>query len=971
MRIFPLSLAVVAALCFVDFADAETEFSPQHIEFFEKSVRPVLVKRCVGCHGSEKQEAGLRLDARSAVLKGSDSGEVVISGKPEESDLVHAIKYETSEMPPTEQLPPAEIAAIEKWVKLGLPWPEEAVPVAPLSFDQRLTNDQLHHWSYQPIQDPAPPAVDGGWAQNEIDHFVQRRLEDSGLSPSEKASRHTLIRRATFDLTGLPPTPQEVEAFEKDQSPNAFEKVIDRLLASPQYGVKWGRNWLDVARYSDTRGYLNDGQDRRFPYAHAYRDYVIDSFNQDTPYNEFIKEQLAADFFAQEGDRRLAGLGLIRIGRQFLKHQDTIDDRIDVVTRGILGLTVSCARCHDHKYDAINMADYYGLYGVFDQIDETMPLVGPIDSDPQYPEFKKKYDELQKTLDDHDAGVKTAVRTQAATNFFDLAVRAVSKKQDVEIDKFEQCKLDLKKVRPHLVNKWKQFADRTWKPDHLIWGPLAKARELGDEAYAQQAEELLKQWSAEDSKLNNAVRKAISTQQPKTVQALVSVYDQLFQPIGKAYREAGYDVKCVEQFKGPEGEIAKVLLGRFSPLVVDDNDVARSIFTSERNTRKKMEGKIRAHEIDAAGSPPRAMAVKDRDRFHDPVIYLRGDPGRRGDQVKRQFLRVLNEPEASSYSNGSGRLELARDIVANDNPLTRRVIANRVWMGHFDQPLVLTPGDFGIRSDPPTHPLLLDHLASYLSKNDWSLKKLHKHIMLSATYQQSSEDRTDARAKDPENRLLWKMNRRRLTFEEIRDGILEISGKLDTKLGGRAVKILQDPYPPRRTVYGFVDRQDLPNLYRVFDFPSPDATSPQRSKTSVPQQALYLLNNDFVQRQAQLLTEEWENDPRIKDQEKLSRLFQAILQRDPKPEEVNAFLGYVDRSLESVDERTWMAYNRLLNRAHDQVWQLRFHRLPEQKERTALHAALRPVMKKWSDDWTAWDSVAQVLLVSNEFMFVD
>ncbi|MEW4565102.1 PSD1 and planctomycete cytochrome C domain-containing protein [Bremerella sp. JC770] len=922
MRILALPLPLFVVFLITAQASAETKFSPEHIEFFEKSVRPVLMKRCVECHGPEKQESGLRMDARSAILAGGDSGAAVVIGKPDESELIQAIRYESYEMPPSGQMPAEEIAAIEKWVSLGMPWPEEAEPLLPATFDERLVDDKQHHWAYQPIQNPAAPKVEGDWAANDIDRFVHHRLSEKGIAPSEKANRRTLIRRATFDLTGLPPTAEEVAAFENDQDPNAFEKVIDRLLASDQYGVKWGRIWLDVARYSDTRGYLNDGQDRRFPYAHAYRDYVIDSFNRDTPYDEFLKEQIAADYFAEEGDRRLAGLGLIRIGRQFLKRQDTIDDRIDVVTRGVLGLTVSCARCHDHKYDAINMADYYGLYGVFDQLEETTPLVGPIDADPNYPQFKKKLDELQGELDQHIANVNRTIQVEASTHFFDFIVRAVSKKQDVEIATFEQNELDRKNVRPHLVSKWKLFADREWKPDHPVWGPLFRARELGDEPYTAQAEALLAEWTGEQSTLNPAVRSALVAAQPKSLPELVDTYDELLKPIGQAYRDDGFNRDAFRKFEGDQLEIAKSLLGRNSPVVLNDNDVRRANFTSDRNHQKKLEGKIRGHEIDSAGSPPRAMAVVDRDKIHDPQIFLRGDPGRRGDRVSRQFLRVLDDESEVAYTNGSGRLELAEDIVADDNPLTSRVMVNRVWMGHFDQPLVLTPGDFGVRSDPPALPQLLDHLATYLRTNDWSLKKLHKYIMLSSTYQQSSEDRADVREKDPENRLFWRMNRRRLSFEEMRDGMLKVSGELDASLGGRAVEILKDPNPPRRTVYGFVDRQDLPNLYRAFDYPSPDAMSPERSKTSVPQQALYLLNSSFVQRLAQQVNQKWKEDPTLSDPQRLERLFQAVLQRSPTEQESEMFLKYVESS---TDE----------------------------------------------EKWSKWDSVAQVVMVSNDFMFVD
>jgi len=323
---------------------AEQEFPADQLDFFEKQVRPILVARCISCHGEEEQESGLRLDGRATLLKGGDSGSAVVPGKPEESLLVSAIHYQDYEMPPSGKLPDGEIEVLERWVKLGAPWPKSVDLIRPATFDEQLQLDKAQHWAFQPIADPAPPKVEEAWIKNPIDQFILKRLTDNGLAPSPAADRRTLIRRATYDLTGLPPTPEEVARFASDESPEAYQKLIDRLLASPQYGERWGRHWLDVARYSDTRGYLNNGQDRRFPYAHAYRDYVVDSMNRDTPYNEFIKEQLAADFFAEDGDRRLAGLGLIRIGRQFLKHEDTIDDRIDVVTRGVLGLTVTCAR---------------------------------------------------------------------------------------------------------------------------------------------------------------------------------------------------------------------------------------------------------------------------------------------------------------------------------------------------------------------------------------------------------------------------------------------------------------------------------------------------------------------------------------------------------------------------------------------------------------------------------------------------
>jgi len=382
MRIAALvALSCLANCCLSAVHANELNFPPEHLDFFEQKVRPLLLKRCTGCHGSEKQEAGLRLDARSFVLKGSDSGEVFDANAPHQSSLISAIRYEDYEMPPSGKMADEEIAIIEHWVKLDLPWPKEESPAPMESFDQRLEDHPQIHWAYQPVSNPALPKVDA-LTKNGIDHFVAKKLADRGMSMADEADRRTLIRRATLDLHGVPPTSEEVEAFVSSDDPTAYANLIDRLLSSPRYGEKWGRHWLDVARYADTRGYSPGNQEPRLPFAFAYRDYVVDSINRDTPYDEFIREQLAADYFAEEGDRRLAGLGILRVGRQFSRREETLDDQIDVVTRGMLGLTVSCARCHDHKYDAISMADYYGLFGIFDNVEPTMPLVGPLDQDP-------------------------------------------------------------------------------------------------------------------------------------------------------------------------------------------------------------------------------------------------------------------------------------------------------------------------------------------------------------------------------------------------------------------------------------------------------------------------------------------------------------------------------------------------------------------------------------------------------------
>ncbi|HYR59283.1 MAG TPA: DUF1549 domain-containing protein, partial [Chthoniobacteraceae bacterium] len=384
MRPFFHSLALVALLPL-----AARAITPEEAEFFEKEIRPVLVEQCIKCHGPEKQKGDVRLDSRAAMLKAADDGQVAVPGKPDESELIKSIRHQgDSKMPAkADKLPEHQIAALAEWVKMGMPWPENEKAATPAASAEATKG----HWSWQPIANPAPPAVKDAakWARTDLDRFILAKLEEKKITPSPLAPKRTLIRRATYDLTGLPPSAEEIDAFEKDSSPNAFAKVVDRLLASPRYGERWGRFWLDVARYSDTKGYLAGGEERRYPFSYTYRDWVIAAFNRDLPYDQFIVQQIAGDQLAKDGDNTpMAAQGFLTLGRRFLNSQpDIIDDRIDVVCRGLMGLSVGCARCHDHKFDPITQKDYYALYGVFGSSMEKpsgeLPLLGGT-PDPEY-----------------------------------------------------------------------------------------------------------------------------------------------------------------------------------------------------------------------------------------------------------------------------------------------------------------------------------------------------------------------------------------------------------------------------------------------------------------------------------------------------------------------------------------------------------------------------------------------------------
>jgi hypothetical protein len=765
----------LAALCS---AASEPPAKPpaEDLEFFEKKVRPLLVENCHTCHGADKQKAGLRLDSREAVLKGSDDGPILVPGEPDKSKLIDAIRYQGElKMPPKQKLPAEAVETLTAWVKLGAPWPQVKAEGGRRKDEKVGTRPLSSHWAFQPVQRPALPVVkDGTWPWTSIDHFILAQLEAHGLRPAAPADRRTLLRRLSYDVIGLPPTAEEIDAFMIDPSPDAVLKAVNRLLASPHFGERWGRYWLDVARYADERGYVGVGVDRVYPFAYTYRDWVIRAFNEDLPYDQFIIAQLAADHVVgqvstltgQNGQvenlshnrRHLAAMGFLTVGRRFINNQhDVIDDRIDVVSRGFLGLTVTCARCHDHKYDPIPTADYYSLYGVFasSREPEELPLLDTNPGGPDYEAFSRELKRLEE-----------------------------------EKAKFERDNEQMEKERP------REFKEKIKPFDNRI--------------------------------------KQLHARHP--------------------------------------------------------------------------------------GAPGRGMVMVDRSSPPQPRVFLRGNPANPGPEVPRQFLAILEGGDRQPFQHGSGRLELAQAIASKDNPLTARVMVNRIWLHLFGQGLVRTPSDFGTRSDPPSHPELLDYLAWRFMEDGWSVKKLMRLIVLSSVYQQSSV--AEGATGDPENLLLSRMTRRRLDFEALRDSLLFISGHLDSNVHGRSVDLGKAPYSRRRTMYGFIDRQNLPGMFRTFDFAGPDTHSPQRHSTTVPQQALFLMNHPFVVEQVKKLV--------------------------ARPEVAAAAPG--DGKVQAL------------------------HRLIFGRQATADDLALaRDFLAKAepSEKLSPWEQYAQVLLLSNEFVFVD
>jgi len=870
--------------------------SPAGHDFFENKIRPLLIEHCLKCHdgaATDKPKGGLALDTRAGWAKGGEGGPAIIPGQPDRSLFIRAIRYTDKElqMPPKgKKLAPQQIALFEEWVRLGAPDPRTGKSSGPPLSDPNVVKN---HWAFQPVREPAIPKIGNRKSEigNPIDAFVAAKLADRKWLPSPPADKRTLIRRAYFDLHGLPPSMAEVEAFVSDKSPDAFAKLVDKLLASPRYGERWGRHWLDVARYADTKGYLAGDEQRRFAFSYTYRDYVIRSFNEDTPYDRFLTEQIAADQLQLGEDKRaLAGLGFLTLGRRFLNNvNDIIDDRIDVVTRGTMGLTAQCARCHDHKYDPVSTAEYYSLYGVFASSQEPAekPLLGIKPDETQHAAYlaekKKREDELEKyrveQLDKQLAMLRkrTADYLLAADEVDPKVARASATAQRRDRDKYFQER----KLVPAVVRRWQDYlaksaSAQTPDPVWSLWHAYAK---LPDDKFETEAPHTTRN----TQHASPLVAAAFATP-PKTMKEVTERYGKLLTDADSATPHADKDRETLRL----------ALRSADAPpnLPAPEND---TLLEDARPRLRQLKAKV--DEVDAThpGAPPRAMALVDRDSPTRPYVFVRGNPGNRGPEVERGFPKVASLGQPVPFpAKSSGRLELARAITNKDNPLTARVLVNRVWTWHFGAGLVRTPSDFGVRADPPTHPELLDWLAVRFVADGWSIKKLHKVIMLSATYQQASDDRAECVKADPANTLLWKFNRQRLDFEQLRDSLLLASGKLDLTPGGLPVDLTAQPFATRRTAYGYIDRQNLPAMFRTFDFASPDVSASQRFQTTVPQQALFLMNAPFVLQQAQALAAREDFKKFTTDDARIGFLYETIYQRRPAADEVTmakAFLA--------------------------------------------------------------------------------
>lgn len=913
---------------------ATPQATADSIEFFEAKIRPIFADHCYSCHSAgEKIKGGLHLDAPEKLLQGGDSGPAITPGNPDASLLIKAVRYADPDlqMPPKDKkLPAGQIALLEAWVKMGAPMPQDSNAPRLLT---EVSVARTQHWAFQPVQKPTVPKVkQSRWVRTPVDSFILAQLEQKKLKPAPPADRRTLIRRLSYDLIGLPPTPEEVLAFEKDKSPEAYAKLVERLLASPHYGERWGRHWLDVARYADTKGYLAGGEERRYKFSYTYRDYVIRAFNEDKPYDQFLVEQIAADRLSLGEDKSsLAAMGFLTLGRRFINNQnDIIDDRIDVVTRGTLGLTASCARCHDHKFDPIPTEDYYALHGIFASSEEPgeLPLLKPLTDSTNYQDYLTAKAKIEIEIGEFEVKEIEKFRADLRKSVGDYLLAANGAGKLADPSKFDDFAGN-QKVLPAILRRWLADLTERQKQTDPILGPWFEFTAFNETNFVAGAKPLLDRLASDAPGANPVVAKALVEKKPESLQQVAEVYQKLFRDIDNEWAEARQNATKEKQaapssLADPNRETLRlVLYAEKAPVNLPDSEVrkihARRLGEGAAPLRNKIEALSWTHP----GVPTRAMAMTDRPNPHNSPVFKRGNPGNRGAEVPRRFLEVLSPQPPVPFTNGSGRLELARAIASPDNPLTARVYVNRVWLQHFGSGLVSTPGDFGVRTARPLQHELLDYLAATFMENGWSTKQLHRLILLSATYQQSSDASPKHLAADPENHYYHHMNRRRLDFESMRDTLLLVSGKLDQQIGGLPVDLVSEPFPTRRTVYGLIDRQNLPGVFRTFDFANPDASNQGRFFTTVPQQALFLMNSPFVIQQAQHLVKRSEVATAQTEAEKIQALYRLAWQRPADKSEV---------------------------------------RLAEQflAQPSPGQTALSPLEK-----------YAQVLLLSNELMFVD
>jgi hypothetical protein len=1063
-------------------------------DFFEKEVRPLLVENCHKCHGNDKPKGGLRLTSRAAILKGGDSGPAAIAAKPDESLLIRAIGYRTDQlkMPPNGKLSDRQIDTLTRWVRFGLPWPE-GKSMAAMAGNFQITAEQRRFWSFQPVQDPPPPSLHNLHLapRNAIDRFIFAGLERHGLTPAQPADKRTLIRRATFDLTGLPPTPEEIDAFLNDESPDAYPQLIDRLLASPAYGERWGRHWLDLVRYTDSFDSRGLGGPGDCADAWRYRDWVVQALNSDIPYDRFVRMQIAGDILPNLAtDReRLDGIvatTLLAIGNwgggdadKEKLLTDIADDQVDVVSKTFMALTLSCARCHDHKFDPLSQNDYYGLAGIFFST-HILPNVGPKTDGPpmlrvplETPAEKGRREQLAAGLRELEKDLtretdsayhvfaermldQTAVYVLAAWDFQHLpkgqpqvSLEAFANERKVHAfalrrwlglwgggdDRLMQTKIRDLAGRPG-VHGWRGEADcpvllvnttdaeqsiATFKlpPKGVTVHPGPKnGVVVGWRSPIQGTVKVSGQFADADPQCGDGIAWAIDLKMAIGRQELAS---GAFANGGRQRFADGQNGKNLTVISVEAGDTLEFVVLPKGDYTCDTTVIELTISTAERGqswnlsrdltkdplsanphadslghadvwyfadmgdrVRGKDTGllefakwrkalaeaktaedrKTAAREVQnsfrridvsspfwlASAADETVLDAPVRERLarlrgeieslrkamggpknfangaqeggvpgsphagvHDVQVHIRGRYDRLGDLVPRRFPEILAGSQPLPKPKGSGRLELAQWLTQPDHPLTARVMVNRIWQFHFGEGLVRTPSNFGKLGEPPTHPELLDWLARQFVAGGCSIKAMHRLIMLSGTYQQSSVPPADTLQRDPDNHLFGRMNRRRLEAEPLRDSLLAVAGLLDRLPRGPAVR---DFNSPRRTIYQISVRSDRSGYGPLFDVADPTAPTEKRAVSTVAPQALFLMNHPFVVDCVRALSGRSARQPGT-DGERVHKLYALLFGRPPSADEQRIGLDYLGRQ---PNETAWLAYCQLLICANEFVY---------------------------------------------------
>jgi hypothetical protein len=944
LQAFPVMLAGAGSVSLG--AVTPAPIAPEHRDFFENKIRPILANHCLECHSAEKGKVkgGLNMDTREDLLKGGENGVILKAGDAKASAMIKAVEWvDDTQMPPKKKLSDDQIAALKEWVAMGAPDPREG------STGPKVTKKD--HWAFQPVNRPPTPAVKNpAWCKTSIDKFVLAKLEEKDMLPGDppesgsdeerRRKKEALLRRAYFDLIGIPPSPKQIRDFTNDQSANAFEKVVDQLLADPAYGERWARHWLDTARYSDTTGSVGNmqGFDYRYAYAWAYRDWVISSINKDLPYDQFIINQLAADKIPDNPKENLAALGFLTVGQRFNDKDDILNDRIDVVGRGFLGLTLACARCHDHKFDPIKQSDYYALKGVFASTIEPRegPVIGGDPNSKEYQDFTQKLEALEKkafaTVFQMQREEGARLRANAAA-YFESAY-FLRQRDDLEGKKSADAivtanKLDGRFIGDHLA--------RHVNPRDPVWGPFIKLATL-KENREQGLKDMLSGKSKGD-KYNPLVLDFLNKAGtlPDDIRMAAVLFEKFcrdtIDPVVGAKVDPRADPRTdlerggiFKKIASPQTDLSKtpdkplMELATFPLGLVSGAEMSNvqrlqdqirtwGLVLGGQLERRSGVNKINELKLTTRGGPVRAMVLEDLPKPIDSPIYPRGNKPKGDDKitiVPRRFLEVLSAGEAPApFKDGSGRYEMAKAIADKGNPLTARVMVNRVWMYHFGEGLVRTPDDLGNQAGKPSHPELLDFLTSWFtddyghSKPGWSVKGLHKAIMLSNVYQQSSRSPHMSRQKDQDasNSLLWRANVRRLDFEAFRDSLLSMGGTMDRTLYGPAVNLVSEPYSYRRSVYGYVDRANVPDLLLQFDMAAPLEPNTKRTSTIVPQQALFLMNSPFTVGIAQKVVKRPEVIEAVVNQKNsragIMAVFQIVLQRTPSKAEFDMAMNFL------------------------------------------------------------------------------